>query len=223
MKLVSFTTFALSILLQSSSSVASLRKPHQLLNREQANDQDQNVYKKQSLQELQKHHETSRNTHRMTEEVNIANSNALIQFLECEECAYLVDRINDMTEEFLNGNDDEEIVEQLCSDVEAGQILRMETKMEKGLDPDAPFATCESALNTLLVQQKETLFWTISDLTICKAEVRRVLDTFKDEEGSRHRTLRRSSSGRHLGRYIIINKAVTNMDFIRRAMIIVKP
>eukprot|EP01083_Nonionella_stella_P089552 249895_1 len=200
MKLISFATFALSMLLQSSRTVASLGKPQQHIERDQANDQD---------------HHVSIITHRINEEAtSIVDFNSLVQLLESDECAYLVESINDTTEQFLNDNDDDGIIEYLCSDLEAGQILRKEAQIEKGLDPDVFNFTCESALNTLLVQQKDTLISTISDIDVCKAEVQRELDVFK---GSR-RSLR--SPSRRLGRYIIINKsAVSSPNFIPMAVI----
>jgi len=196
MKIISF---ALSILLQSSGTIASLRKPHQHLERDQAkNDKDHDV------------------SHRIFKEATTVDSNSLIQYLESNQCAYLIDHINDTTEQFLNSNEDEEIIDYFCSDIAAGQILRKEAQMEKGLDAEAFIFTCESALDTLLVQQKESLFQTISDRDVCEAEVRLELDAFK----MARRTLRNSS--RQLGRYIIINKTVSNLAFLKRGMIIQK-
>jgi len=225
MKFLSLTTFALSMLLQSSPTTASLRKLHHghtLDNRgPPANDQHQDTsfqkkHEEKPLHEVQKHRRTSGLDEEATN--TMADSNLLVGLLDSDDCAYLVDRINDTTEQFLNDYDDEEIIEMFCSDIEAGRLLRKEAQMEKGLDPDAPFATCESTLDTLLVQQKETLFRIISDPDVCKAEVQRELDGFKEAR----RTLRGSS--RQLPRYIIVNKnASVSEDFIRRAMIIVKP
>lgn len=226
MKFLSLTTFALSMLLQSSPTSASLRKPqhgHTLDNKGPANDQHQNTsfqkkHEEEPLHDLQKHRRT---TSLDEEATNMADSNLLVGLLGSDDCAYLVDRINDTTEQFLNDHDDEEIIEMFCSDIEAGRLLRKEAQMEKGLDPDAPFATCESTLNTLLVQQKETLFRIISDPDVCKAEVQRELDGFKEAR----RTLRGSS--RQLPRYIIVNKpknaSSISEDFIRRAMLMEKP
>merc|ERR1712154_326547 len=43
--------------------------------------------------------------------------------------------------------------------------------MGKGLDPDAPLLTCERALDTFLVQQRETFLEIISDRDLCEEEV----------------------------------------------------
>lgn len=108
---------------------------------------------------------------------------SLVQFLQSEECGYLIKDITDTTEQCLHDNhdNDDEIINKLCSDEMAGQFLRSEAMIEKGLDPDArvPFITCETALDAHLVQLKDTFLGILIDVDVCKAEVQRFLNEFK--------------------------------------------